>query len=221
MRHPLWLWAAALVLYGLFSLWYLGWGAPLTDEEIDGYMGRLAALHSGADRERLAAVRRFLEADDGREFFMVNLVRLHSGPVAVPGAGRALPAHETLRRYTDHFMPALLRRAGHPAFFARSAGGYVEAWGVEPDPGWSFAGMIRYRSRRDMIELATDPDFAPAHAFKLAAIERTFAFPATPGFAVLGPRIWIALLLGLLAALGHALLVTLGARGNALAEVLR
>lgn len=212
-----WIWVAALALYGLFSLWYVGLRGPLTPEEIEGAMARLAALDTAPSSARLAAVRRFLEADDGREFFMVNLVRLQPGLVAEPGSssGETRPAREVLERYTGWFMPALLRRAGHPAFFARGAGGYVEAWGVEPDPGWSFAGVIRYRSRRDMIELATDPRFGPAHAFKLAAIERTLAFPGAPGFAVLGPRVWMALLLALLAALGHVLALTRGARGAA------
>ena len=82
----------------------------------------------------------------------------------------------------------------------------VEHWGVEPDPGWSMAGVIRYRSRRDMIELATDPAFAPAHAFKIAAMSHTLAFPVAPGFTVLGPRVWLALVLGLLASLGQLLL---------------
>jgi hypothetical protein len=208
---PVWLWICALALYALFSVWYNNWRPPLGAPEIERYLGRLdPAGAGGIDPERLAAVRRFLEADDGREFFMVNLVRLQPGQVAVPGSEEKRPAAKVLERYTGYFMPALFRRAGHPAFFARSAGGYVEAWGVEPDPGWSFAGMIRYRSRRDMIELATDPSFGPAHGFKIAAIASTLAFPAAPGMVFVGPRIWIAMLLGLVAALGHVLLLTLG-----------
>jgi len=65
------------------------------------------------------------------------------------------------------------------------------------------AGVIRYRSRRDMIELVADPAFAPAHEFKIAAMSHTLAFPLAPGFTVLGPRVWLALLLALLAALGQ------------------
>jgi hypothetical protein len=108
-------------------------------------------------------------------------------------------------------MPALLRRAGHPALIGRAAGSYVERWGVEPDPGWSVAGVIRYRSRRDMMELATDPAFEPAHAFKIAALANTLAFPLSPAFVVAGPRIWVALVFALLAALGHLLLRTVRA----------
>jgi hypothetical protein len=134
---------------------------------------------------------------------MLNLVRVHPEPVMAPGGSGPLRARDVLEGYTRHFMPALLRRAGHPAFFGRTSGGYLEQWGVSPDPGWTFGAAIRYRSRRDMIELVNDPRFADAHAFKRAAIEQTFAFPTAPGMVVVGPRIWVGLALALLAALAQ------------------
>jgi hypothetical protein len=197
----LWLWGSAVLLYAAFWLWYVGLRGPLEPAEIDGHLARLAASALDATPEQLATLRAFLEADDGREFFMLNLVRLEPGPVTAPGGSEPRRAREVLDGYTRHFMPALLRRAGHPAFFGRAAGGYVEHWGVSPDPGWSFAAAIRYRSRRDMIELVNDPRFSGAHAFKRAAIQTTLAFPTSPGFVVLGPRVWVALVLGLAAAL--------------------
>lgn len=200
--HAAWIWIGALVLYGLFSLWYNNWRGPLAAHEIDAFLER-ARSQSQIEPERLATVRAFLEADDGGEFFMLNLIRLKREPVARPGTGELEPARKVMGGYTRHFMPALFARAGHPALFGRAAGGYVEHWGVEPDPGWTFSGVIRYRSRRDMIELATDPKFEPAHLFKVAAIASTLAFPLQPGFVVVGPRIWVALLLSLVAALGH------------------
>ena len=197
-------WRCALVLYGVFELWYGNWSGPLSRKEIDDYMARIEAGSENLEPERRATVRRFLEADNGDEFFMANLVRFPSEPVTDPKTGEPRPAAQVLRGYTDRFMPALLRRAGHPVFVGRATGGYVEHWGVEPDPGWSMVGVIRYRSRRDMIELATAPAaFAQAHAFKIAAMSHTLAFPLAPGFSVLGPRVWLALLLGLLAALGQ------------------
>ena len=195
------IWAAALLLYGAFWLWYVGIPRPLSAAEIDAHMAIVTRSKLVATPEQLATVRAFLEADDGGEFFMLNLVRLHGGMVSAPGAAEPRNPREVLDGYTGHFMPALFRRAGHPAFFGRAAAGYVEQWGVEPDPGWSFGAAIRYRSRRDMIELVTDPRFADAHAFKSAAIATTLAFPTTPGFVVVGPKIWVGLVLALAAAL--------------------
>jgi len=198
---PLWIWLGALLAYALFSAWYVNWSGPLTTEEVETFMARLEASAEGIDPERREVVRRFLESDDGGEFFMVNLARLPREPVAVPKTGELRPAPEMLQQYTRPFLTKLLGRAGHPAFFGRASGGYVEAWNVEGNPGWSFAGVIRYRSRRDMAELATNPSFGRIHAYKLVAMTHTLAFPATPGMAIFGPRVWVALLLGLVASL--------------------
>lgn len=199
----LWIWVGALALYGVFFLWYDHRSGPLTAAEIDSYMKRLEASADLPDAERLATARAFLEADDGGEFFMLNLVRLQPDPVPTPGSGELRPAERVLKQYTGHFMPALFRRAGHPTFIGPAAGGYLEHWGVEKNPGWTFSGVIRYRSRRDMMELATDPAFGPAHAYKIAAMANTLAFPVAPGMLFFGPRVWVALSLALLACLGQ------------------
>jgi hypothetical protein len=207
----LWIWIAAIVLYGAFWLWYVGLPRPLTHAEIDAHMASVVASGIDATPEQRATLRAFLEADDGHEFFMLNLVRINQGPVLAPGATEPSAARTVLDGYTRHFMPALFRRAGHPAFFGRAAGGYLEQWNVAPDPGWSFGAAIRYRSRRDMIELVVDSRFANAHAFKAAAIATTFAFPTSPGFVMLGPKIWVGLVLALVAALAQ---LALGAWGS-------
>lgn len=198
-----WIWTGALVLYAVFHVWYVGLRGPLGADEIERHLAQLAASALHPTAEQLAGMRRFLETDDGREFFMLNVVRLHRGPVMAPGAREPARARDVIDGYQRHFMPALFARGGHPAFFGRAAGTYLELWNVASDPGWSFAAAIRYRSRRDMIELVNDPRFAGAHAFKRAAIEATFAFPTTPGFVAVGPRIWVALVLALVAALAQ------------------
>ena len=197
------IWTLAVLFYGAFWLWYVGVPRPLTREEIDAHMATLAASQIDSTPEQRARVRAFLEADDGREFFMLNLVRVNPGPVAAPGSSEPRDARSVLDGYTRHFMPALFRRAGHPAFFGRAAGGYLEQWNVASDPGWSFGAAIRYRSRRDMIELVVDPRFANAHEYKAAAIGTTFAFPTSPGFVMIGPKIWMGLVLALAAALAQ------------------
>ena len=203
----LWIWGAALILYAAFSLWYNNLRGPLKVEEIETYLGRFGDSES-VDPERLSTARAFLESDKGGEFFMLNLIRFHDGPVTNPGSGEAQSARKVLEHYTNHFMPALFKRAGHPAFIGPAAGRYIEQWGVEPDPGWTFTGIIRYRSRRDMMELATDPAFESAHSYKIAAMANTLAFPVAPGMMFFGPRVWVLLVLSLLAALAHlALLV--------------
>jgi hypothetical protein len=207
--HPVWIWLAALVAYGGFAGWYWNWRGPLTKPEIDA---GIAALEHTAnyDAEQTATLRAFLEADDGREFLMLNLLRLQPGPVTPPGGGPPQPAQEVVQRYAGPFMSALFRRAGHPAFLGRALGGYVEQWGVEKNPGWTVGAAIRYRSRRDVLAMATMPEFEGIHAFKIAGLSNTLAFPIQPVIWVVSPVFVAPLAFGLLAALGHLALRALG-----------
>jgi hypothetical protein len=133
-------WATALLAYGAFSAWYGGLGAPLRPAEVDAYMTRLAQ-GSVRDPALLAAVRAFLDSDDGREFFMVNLVQMQPGDIAVPGTDERESAARVLDRYSVPFLGALLRRTGHPAFGAPAAATYLEHWNAAPDPGSALAHL--------------------------------------------------------------------------------
>jgi hypothetical protein len=131
------------------------------------------------------------------------VIRFADGDVADPKSGELQPARKVMEGYTRMFLPALLARGGHPALAARKVGGFLDTWGIEP-PAWSMMGYVRYRSRRDLAELVCDPRFTGAHEFKYAAIPQTFNFPTRPMIMTLtGPRITVALVLSLAAALGQ------------------
>ncbi len=107
-----------------------------------------------------------------------------------------------MRRYSDPFVRALLRKGGHPGMVGAKVGPYVDAWNVEGDPGWSIFGLMRYRSRRDMLAMVRDPRFTEIHPYKLLGIPTTFSFPTQRQVSVyMGPRVWVALVLALAAAL--------------------
>lgn len=195
------IWLAALLAYGGFRFWYDNRRGRLGPDEIDRFITALGDT-PGAELNDLETIRRFFEADDGREFYMLNLVKIAPGVVPHPKTGAPTRAGALMREYARGFLPVLIRRGGHPALQAAKIGGYIDAWNVPPDPGWTLVGLMRYRSRRDMAELATDPRFTVAHPFKFAAVPVTASFPTRPGFALLlGPRVWVALVLALLAAL--------------------
>jgi len=63
--------------------------------------------------------------------------------------------------------------------------------------------MMRYRSRRDMMRLATDPRFLDVYPFKIAAVAETFSFPTRLSSAWPFARGRGGLLLALAAALIH------------------
>ncbi|HNJ48352.1 MAG TPA: hypothetical protein PK479_07970 [Novosphingobium sp.] len=194
------IWGGAVLLYVLFRLWYDNWRGPLSAAEIDAFMAEVSGRFSGGNDP--AVLRAFLEADDGKEFVMLNLVKVAQGKVADPVTGELVDGSAMMRRYSDPFVRRLLRRGGHPGMVGRKVGPYVDAWNVEADPGWSLFGLMRYRSRRDMIAMVRDPLFAEVHPYKLLGIPTTFSFPTQRQVSLyLGPRVWVALVLALGAAL--------------------
>lgn len=202
-----WIWGSAAALYVLFRLWYDSWRGPLTKAEIDAFIAEMAGRIGGGNDP--AVLRAFLEADDGKEFVMLNLVKIEQSMVTDPAGGAPMTGREAMRRYSDPFVKALLRKGGHPGMVGRKVGPYVDAWQVEPDPGWSIFGLMRYRSRRDLIALVRDPMFAEIHPYKLLGIPTTFSFPTQREVSVyMGPRVWVGLVLALAAALVQ--LVVLG-----------
>lgn len=200
------IWLGAAGLYALFLAWYQNLRGRITAAEIERHLVRLEALGVSTPDER-RVLRAFLEADDGREFLMLNLIRVSREPIRNPASGELEPARRVLERYTGPFLRALFRRAGHPAFLGFPLGGFVDTWGFDPGPGWTMTGLMRYRSRRDLIELVATEMFAGAHPFKHAAMPISCAFPIGRIRLFAGPRVLLGLLLALAAALAHLLLL--------------
>jgi hypothetical protein len=200
-----WVWGLALLGYAAFLGWYVNWRGPLSKAEIESLMAQMLASNVGhGDQDEMPVIRRFLEEDDGREFFMLNVIRLSETDVADPVSGEMWPVRQVMAGYTRMFMPALFARGGHPALAARRIGGMVDTWGLKEVPEWSMMGYIRYRSRRDLAHLVCNPRFGGAHAFKFAAMPQTFNFPTRPMIMTLaGPRIWVGLSFALVAAIAQ------------------
>jgi len=198
-----WIWVVALALYIVFRLWYDNWRGPLSPQEVNDFMNQVSGLKM-SEYSDPKDLRAFLEADDGKEFVMVNLVRVHTGELAHPHTGKPTKGIDLLREYGNSFVKVLVRHGWHPVLVMRKVGGYIDSWNTPPDPGWHVAGSMRYRSRRDMMQLALDPSVRDVHILKTAATATTFSFPSQ---VVLGlairPRVWVALLLTLSAALVH------------------
>ena len=81
---------------------------------------------------------------------------------------------------------------------ANSAMDLMNADGMEV---WTRAAGMRYQSRRDMLEITTNPAFSGSHDFKIAAMKKTIAFPIDPWFQLGDPRLVLALILGLIGCL--------------------
>ncbi len=205
-RPRLFLWAGCTLLWCLFSFWYTNTGGPLSASEIEHYLELASADEGTAVRERL---RQFLETDTGDQFIMLNILHLAEHPPAVPGAAAGSSARDLLDHYMEYMYPALLARASHPVYAGTAISPAMDIDGIEGIEGaefWSTGALMRYRSRRDLLEIAMNPSFAQRHVFKLAALEKTIALPVENVFYYADPRLLLALILITLASVLDRLL---------------
>ena len=188
--------AAALVSMAIFWAWYVGLKGKLSQAEVEQYMQRFEASRMPADK--LDNLHKFLAKDDGREWFMINLLELKS------------PKRESaklLQSYSKTFMAGMFKRGGHPFFIANARAKNIENLHCDQADNWTSTGIVRYRSRRDCAETLLDTFGSDHHADKLASLEKTLAFPATTSLLMGSPRVLVAMGLALIAALTQILLL--------------
>lgn len=201
MTRVRWIWLSCGVLYALFFGWYTSFGGPLTDAEIAHYMAHFSRAGAATSPERLATLRRFMEEDTGDDFVMINVIEMYDTPVAIPGVAPTDTSDDVLNKYMAYMYPALFSRASHPVLFGEAASVAMDLMNAPNMQRWTRGAAMRYRSRRDMLEIATNPDFFGSHEFKIAAMAKTIAFPIDPWLQLGDPRLLLALVLGLIGSL--------------------
>jgi hypothetical protein len=190
---------STLLVYAIFWLWYVGLKKTISPQ----LMAEVENIISSEDSEWTTETHRknilhFLENDDGKDFVMVNLLTLKRPTEQ---------SRKKLLSYSKIFLGHLLKRAGHPVAQAQAASGKIEMVNVPLNEEWDSAFFVRYRSRKDLAEIILDTAGSEHHGLKIASLERTFAFPASPWFIVGGPKLLVPLILALIAAIAHILLV--------------
>lgn len=187
------LWGIPALLYAVFVFWYTNTEGALSPEEVDEFAVGMAAL--GMPAEQVTHWRRFMEGDTGRQFLMVNLLHMRDTPGPVPGAPPLASAAEAMDRYMAHMYPQLIRRASHPVFAGNAVFESLDLVGIEGAEVWGSGALVRYRSRRDLAEIATHPATIGRHDFKVAALEKTIAFPVETALYLSDARLLLALVL--------------------------
>jgi hypothetical protein len=196
-RRKLWLLPA--LLYAAFVFWYTDFGGPLTEEEIDEFVATMTA--NGTTPERIAFVEQFMREDTGRQFLMVNNIDMNDNPPDVEGAEPGESAQQLMARYMEHMIPALLSRACHPVLMGKAAYVTMDVVGIEGAEQWTEAALFRYRSRRSLMEIVSNPAFRGKHHFKTAALDKTIAYPIETSLYLGDLRLLLGLILLALTAL--------------------
>ncbi|MFT5579080.1 MAG: hypothetical protein ACI9WS_001838 [Paraglaciecola psychrophila] len=198
MNKRLILWAVPAVIWLLFSFWYTDLGGPLSDQEVDEAMTFFDS--QGIEPKRRQLMQDFLRNDSGRQFLMVNNIDKDEHPPVMPGFSPGASADDYMAHYMEHMYRELLFRASHPIFYASGLNFTIDVAGIDNAEGWDTAVLVRYRSKRTLLEIITNPAIGPRHAFKLAALTKTIAYPVETSLYLSDPRLLLFMLLALIAA---------------------
>jgi hypothetical protein len=187
------LWLSPAILYALFVAWYTDFGGPLSDEEVDNFIAVLD--ERGGNPEIIAKIEGFLRNDSGRQFLMLNALDMNDNPPDVEGAEPGENADQLMARYMEHMIPELLKRASHPVILGDAVYTAIDVVGINNAEQWTGGAMFRYRSRRTFMEIVSHPAMAGKHEFKLAALDKTIAYPIETQIYFGDPRLILGLFL--------------------------
>jgi hypothetical protein len=187
------LWLSPAILYALFVAWYTDFGGPLSDEEVDNFIAVLD--ERGGNPEIIAKIEGFLRNDSGRQFLMLNALDMNDNPPDVDGAEPGENADQLMARYMEHMIPELLKRASHPVILGDAVYTAIDVVGIDNAEQWTGGAMFRYRSRRTFMEIVSNPAMAGKHEFKLAALDKTIAYPIETQIYFGDPRLILGLFL--------------------------
>ncbi|MCR9270055.1 MAG: hypothetical protein NXH72_08730 [Hyphomonadaceae bacterium] len=205
MAYAKLIWSAVLIVaFIAFSVWYGGNGKPISAAEGARLMEQFETIHGApADGEEsfVPNVREMIEKDDGKEFYAVNLERLKPGP----------EAQAADRTYAGIVMPLLFKRASHPVFVSNRVGLMLGDYGDQVDR----VAVVRYRSLRDMIEMASEPAMVEGGSYKFAALEHTEVFVTRPFISFMQIRLLMALFLIVIGFMGWKAIDLMTARRHA------
>ncbi len=154
---------AGVLIFFSMIYWYSWSASPLTQDEIDAYLDTIAAQDQVAGRENdLGSLRQFLEEDDGQPFYTVNLYKFfeqadYASDVPFGGSGR-----EAFDRFSSVMIRLLAERASHPIFGSN--------WVFDDGTDWDRLVIVRYRSRRDIVDIFASEDFEAASIHKWAGL---------------------------------------------------
>ena len=198
MNNSMKIWISLLVIYAGFFLWYTDMGGKLDEEEIEFFLEKLeenASVNSDDSRTQISRIKRFMEEDTGRQFLMVNNIDINENPEDVEGAEPGESAESLLDRYMEHMYSQLIKRACHPIFAGYAIHPSMDLVGIEGAEIWDQAVLMRYKSRRAFMEVVTHPNMLSKHDFKVAALEKTIAYPVETALYLSDPRFLLALIL--------------------------
>jgi hypothetical protein len=177
---PIILTAVFLSLYIVFLIWYGGNGKPLTDAEVNTLIAEMQQRSGNSGKPEsliLQEFRNLAGSDDGKEYYMINLLKFRQKALYPEGSGFNDNPIAANNRYNIAIVPLLFKYAAHPVFAGNISGRFIS---LEGNAEWDQVAMVRYRSRRDMMKMAVEIAGSRIDVHKWAAFEKTHVFPVKP-----------------------------------------
>lgn len=161
---------------------------PMTAAEVESYMkrflGNLTIERTGHPAENVEDIRKFALSDDGKPFFMINLIREHKD-VQYPASWKGERAEfvlEAKMMYSRACYPIMVKSGAYSTIGVNFAYPAVVYKGATPEK-WDQFYLIGYPSRRAFMELLVTEAYANAIVHKYAGDKDTLLIPvygATP-----------------------------------------
>ncbi len=147
-------------------LWYGVQPGVLTQAEIDEYMATISAQKQNPGGQHdLKSLRTFLETDDGKPFYTLNMYRFNDRAQYITSdESDQLSGSQAYQKFADVMIKLLAKQGSHPVFGSR--------WVSPQNNNWDQVVVVRYRSRKDMAEIFSKDAFAEASKHKWAAIQK-------------------------------------------------
>ncbi|MES2016173.1 MAG: hypothetical protein V4484_06715 [Pseudomonadota bacterium] len=121
----------------------------------------------------LARMKAWAEADDGKPFYMLNLMRHYQQLRQLPGAPIFNGTPQQANAYYEAMVTGMLvRNGGSLPYGSKIEGPALIPVGTDPAlDGWSRVLLVRYPNRRAFLQLLSDPAYAPLEPYKMMALE--------------------------------------------------
>ena len=192
-----------LLVYGAFLAWYGGNGRKMSATEASLLLSRLQSRAGAGDTDVaqgriLPYLRTLIESDDGKEFYMLYLMQMREKEQSASGS---LDADA---RNNSRILPVLLRHGNVPVFVGEPQGHFIHD--AKADFDWHRVVLVRFRSRRDMLNMMGEIAGKPIGVLRWSAIEHQQVVPMQARLSLVFVRALVAFLLALLGLLLHLLL---------------
>ena len=197
LRRPkVWVFCGTVLIFVVFSIWYRGGQTPLSPDEQNQFLKRITQLPVEVQEfVDLKATQEFMKTDDGKPFFVVNIFKLREFADYGTATPHTITGAQAFNDFSRKALPIWIKHSAYPVFVGQIDNHFANDWDV--------VSIIRYRSRRDFMEIQTSEDFVRVLPHRFAAFEDNIRLKL-PGIvlptpflasviAILG--IWLVLLL--------------------------